>query len=437
MWVSLSYIWHVTDFHYDPDYTAGDYPASSCRDLGGETPNYWGDYRCDSPWALINSSVYAMQAIKEKPDFIIWTGDDTPHVPNDNLSTQKVINIISNLTSLLMDAFPNIKVFPVLGNHDYHPKHMMPPEPNDVYGNVTLLWDEWLNPYSDALNTFKQAAYYTAEYKPGQRIVGLNTVYYYTNDKVTEDMDDPGDQFQWLESVLQNATEKNEKVYIIGHVPPGKFERHAGKSWFYERFNKRYIEIVRKFHDVITGQFYAHQHDDSFRLFYDETGNPVNSLFLAPAVTPWNTTLSGVGPNNPGIRLFEFDRNTWEILDIKQYYLDLATTGDLTTSSWELEYSAKSAYAIPDVTTPSLQQLVDSFRDQSSTTFDKYYLYNSVSYDKSKCDAQCKVEQLCAVTEVDFDEYASCLADGLTGNAVRPLATLFVQAVMFVLQYLL
>jgi hypothetical protein len=35
-------------------------------------------------------------------------------------------------------------------------------------------------------------------------------------------------------------------------------------------------------------------------------------MFLTPGVTPWKTTLPGVvdGANNPGIRIFEYDRAT-------------------------------------------------------------------------------------------------------------------------------
>ena len=42
-----------------------------------QTPSHagkWGNYLCDSPWRLINSSVYAMKSIEPNPDFIIWTG---------------------------------------------------------------------------------------------------------------------------------------------------------------------------------------------------------------------------------------------------------------------------------------------------------------------------------------------------------------------------
>lgn len=62
------------------------------------------------------------------------------------------------------------------------------------------------------------------------------------------------------------------QVYIIGHVPPGVFEKKRGKPWFRKHFNQRYTEIIQKHHAVIAAQFFGHHHTDSFRMFYDNTG---------------------------------------------------------------------------------------------------------------------------------------------------------------------
>ena len=80
--------------------------------------------------------------------------DDMPHVPNSELSKQEVIETVKNITDLLTIVFPNTKVYPALGNHDYHPKHLMPPKPNDIYYAVGDLWSRWLP--QDAVDTFKK-----------------------------------------------------------------------------------------------------------------------------------------------------------------------------------------------------------------------------------------------------------------------------------------
>lgn len=72
------HFWHITDLHWDPSYGLGtENSASVCASSGDRpTPNAgkFGDYLCDSSWALINSSIHAMKDILSDPDFIVWTG---------------------------------------------------------------------------------------------------------------------------------------------------------------------------------------------------------------------------------------------------------------------------------------------------------------------------------------------------------------------------
>lgn len=44
------------------------------------------------------------------------------------------------------------------------------------------------------------------------------------------------------------------------------------QHWLQERFNHRYLEFVRQYSDIIVGQFFGHQHSDTFRIFRDATG---------------------------------------------------------------------------------------------------------------------------------------------------------------------
>ncbi|OWK12895.1 SMPDL3B, partial [Cervus elaphus hippelaphus] len=199
------------------------------------------------------------------PELLVFCSDDTPHVPNERLSEVAVLQIVEQLTQLIREAFPGAF-------------------------------------YSEKLPGLSGAG----------RIVVLNTNLYYGNNEQTAGMADPGQQFQWLDDLLTSASQAGEMVYIIGHVPPGFFEKTRNKAWFREGFNEEYLKVVRRHHRVIAGQFFGHHHTDSFRMFYDSAGAPISVMFLTPGVTPWKTTLPGVvnGANNPGIRVFEYDRAT-------------------------------------------------------------------------------------------------------------------------------
>ncbi|KAM9243833.1 acid sphingomyelinase-like phosphodiesterase 3b [Dugong dugon] len=406
--------WHISDLHLDPDYKVSEDPLQVCPSAGSQPVSNagpWGNYLCDSPWALINSSIYAMKQILPEPDFILWTGDDTPHVPNEKLGEAAVLEIVERLTKLIRVVFPDTKVYAALGNHDFHPKNQFPAGSNSIYNQVAELWRPWLS--NESITLFKEGAFYS-EKLPGPsragRIVVLNTNLYYRNNEQTAGMADPGKQFQWLEDVLTNASWAGEMVYIIGHVPPGFFEKARNKAWFRKDFNERYLEVVRKHHRVIAGQFFGHHHTDSFRMFYDDTGAPISVMFLTPGVTPWKTTLPGVvdGANNPGIRVIEYDQATLNLQDVVTYFVNLSQANAQGTPSWQLEYRLTEAYGVPDASARCMHSALGRIaRDQG--VLQRYYVYNSVSYDTQNCGKACRTEHVCALREVAFDAYATCL----------------------------
>lgn len=414
--------WHISDLHLDPDYTVSEDPYKVCPSAGNQqVPDAgpWGNYLCDAPWFLINSSVYAMKQLEPAPDFILWTGDDTPHVPDENLGEEAVLKIVEHLTKLIRDVFPDTKVYAAMGNHDFHPKNQFPAGGHSIYSRVAEMWEPWLSNESVAL--FREGAFYS-EKLPGSsqagRVVVLNTNLHYSSNLQTEGLADPGGQFQWLDEVLTNASRVGEKVFLIGHVPPGFFEKTRHKAWFRQDYNAEYLRLVQKHHRVLAGQFFGHHHTDSFRMFYDDAGAPISVMFLAPGVTPWKTTLPGVtnGANNPGIRVFEYDRATLSLQDMVTYYMNLSEANAQGTPRWQLEYRLTEAYEVPDAGFQSMQRALNRIASDQDA-LQRYYVYNSVSYDLLGCSEACRAEQLCAIRHVDFAAYQSCLSDLATAPA--------------------
>uniref|UniRef100_A0A8C3WBW3 Sphingomyelin phosphodiesterase acid like 3B n=1 Tax=Catagonus wagneri TaxID=51154 RepID=A0A8C3WBW3_9CETA len=377
--------WHISDLHLDPDYKVSEEPLQVCPSSGSRpvlNAGPWGDYLCDSPWILINSSIYAMKEIEPKPDFILWTGDDTPHVPDEKLGEAAVLQIVERLSKLIREVFPGAF-------------------------------------YSEKLPGLSEAG----------RIVVLNTNLYYSKNEQTANTIDPSQQFQWLDDVLSNASRAGEMVYIIGHVPPGFFEKTRHKAWYRENFNKEYLKVVQKHHRVIAGQFFGHQHLDSFRMFYNDAGAPIGVMFLTPGVTPWKTTLTGVvnGANNPGIRMFEYDQSTLSLKDMMTYFLNLSQANEQGTPRWELEYRLTEAYGVPDAGAGSMHAALGRIASDQDV-LQRYYDYNSVSYQPQACDDACRIEHVCALREVAFDAYAACLRD--PGVALAPCLALLLAALL-------
>ncbi|XP_056186185.1 acid sphingomyelinase-like phosphodiesterase 3b isoform X3 [Falco biarmicus] len=320
-----------------------------------------------------------------------------------------------------------------MGNHDFHPKNQFPGRQHRIYNRTAELWRPWLNDASTAF--FRAGAFYSEKLpSPGTRgrMVVLNTNLYYDQNDETADEEDPGGQFQWLEETLTNASRADEMVYIVGHVPPGFFEKKRGKPWFRSGFNERYLTTVQKHHRVIAAQFFGHHHTDSFRMFYSDTGSPINVMFLAPGVTPWKTTLPGVnnGANNPGIRVINYDPDTLQVLDMVTYYLNLtranmmAPTWEEEFPTWEEEYVLTEAFQVPDGSARSMQTVLERI-SKDPHYLQQYYEFNSVRYDLTPCEEACRVDHVCAIREIDFTKYDECVKASSSASAAVSVWFLF------------
>nr|XP_045014720.1 acid sphingomyelinase-like phosphodiesterase 3a [Jaculus jaculus] len=404
--------WHVTDLHLDPTYHITDDHTKVCASSKGanaSNPGPFGDVLCDSPYQLILSAFDFIKNSGEEASFMIWTGDSPPHVPVPELSTDTVINVITNMTTTVQSLFPDLQVFPALGNHDYWPQDQLPIASSKVYNAVANLWKPWLD--EEAVSTLRKGGFYSQKVtsNPNLRIISLNTNLYYGPNVMTLNKTDPANQFEWLESTLNHSQHNNEKVYIIAHVPVGYLPYSSGIPAMRQCYNEKLVNIFRRYSTVIAGQFYGHTHRDSLMVLSDTEGNPVNSVFVAPAVTP----VKGVSQretNNPGVRLFRYEPGNYTLLDMLQYYLNLTEANLKGESNWTLEYILTQTYDVQDLQPQSLHRLAKHFAVPDSKQFLKYYNYFLVSYDSSiTCDTKCKALQICAIMNLDNSSYMDCL----------------------------
>ncbi|KAM6906132.1 cyclic GMP-AMP phosphodiesterase SMPDL3A [Lycodopsis pacificus] len=405
--------WHITDLHLDPSYHLSPDPTKVCYSSKGAPATHaglYGDFLCDSPYALIQSAFAHMAPLTQPQDFIIWTGDSPPHVPVDELSTDTVIQVISNMTQTITQHFPNLTVYPALGNHDYWPQDQMSTSTNAVYKAAAQLWKPWLQ--AEALLTLSQGGFYSQLVKPGLRLLSLNTILYYGPNRVTKNTTDPAGQFAWLQKTLEEAAQRLEKVYIIAHVPVGYLPFVRNTPAVRESHNERLVAIFRQYSDVIAGQFYGHTHRDSIMVLLDHQGKPVNSLFVSPAVTPIKHVLEPYS-NNPALRAYVYNTKDYALLDIWQYYLNLTEANEKQRSDWRLEYIMTEAFGLADLRPQSLLQLGLSFRLPQTEAFDVYFSHYTVGYDSSiVCEGDCKLSQVCAVLGLDQLSYSQCIAEG-------------------------
>ncbi|XP_060071039.1 acid sphingomyelinase-like phosphodiesterase 3b [Ylistrum balloti] len=421
--VKKGYFWQVTDFHYDANYSTHGNPLNMCHQGQGQSyrNSRYGNYHCDAPWLLIESAIDAMVKFHPFPDFVIWTGDSVPHVKNSDLDPMKVYENIGNVTLRLREGFPNTTIYPVLGNHDEYPADHFPNGTTNYYQDILYKshWHTLLE--NSTANDFQTGGYYQVHTKTGLVLIGLNTNLLYSQDPLTKGTGDPAGQFKWLRWKLLEARSLNKKVILFSHIAPGYFEKYQDMMWFYDDYNKEYVKILQTFNDVIASQVYGHEHTDSFRLVKDSFGEPVDILFLSPAVTPWNSSLAGVGANNPGIRLYEYNQDNGEVINYWQYFLNLSSIIAGNPPIWELEYEAKEGYNLTRLQPLAMMELVKAFSTEKfNEIYMKYLTFNSVSQDiRPSCDESCVKQHFCAISELEKSGYQSCLHDDVTTHHPR------------------
>ena len=212
----------LTDTHLLRGYREGTDPDQDCI-AGTGSAGEFGDYDCDASYALKNFTRDTLKQ-RKKPDFILYTGDHIAITdPNESMEDAKwYIRDAAQLLSDIRDAYgPDVRVFPMVGNHDSYPAFQFPESgPYWVYDTAAEAWKDFLQP--DSLKTVRQGGYYTELIEPGLRIVVVNTaMYYFSNDMFPTSVVDPGGQLAWLRSVLQKAKDAGEAVFVAAHVPPG------------------------------------------------------------------------------------------------------------------------------------------------------------------------------------------------------------------------
>lgn len=411
---------HLADTHFDIDYLPGSNANCGerffcCREESGEilhpddAAGYWGDYRaCDSPrWTL--EALYT-NVLLEHPDisFVIWTGDLVPHNVW-NTSQESNLAIIREAVAMVQLYFPDIPVFPAIGNHEAHPVNAFPQPYIDnefdiswLYDEIAALWSTWLP--AEVADTIMYSAYYAVDIFPDLRILSVNTNYCYGfNWWLLYDSVDPGEVLLWMAAELQRAEDDGVLVYIISHIPSGHDD--CTYTWSHE-----YNRIVARYESIIAGVFYGHTHKDHFQMFFDpeDPQRPTKVGFVAQSQTPYEKM-------NPGYKVYIIDGGrenaTYTVLDHENWYFDLDQANTDGAPTFEVLYSAKEEYGMADLSPQSHLDLIYEMAEEGSPKFDLFYK-NYVKAGRPSmeegCDADCKHDILCRALVSDTSDRSLC-----------------------------
>lgn len=390
----------LSDLHFDPFYDASLFNCLNKSDyrkwkaIFSSAAQGYSTYGDDTNYNLLNSAIEYAGQVSPHPDFVIISGDFLAHdfqqkyynlagqndfaecdcdcpaqrpnpaaacpAVNPNLAgledfTDKTLAFV---TLLIEERFPNTPVYPALGNNDsYSGDYNL--APNSCFLTRTAqTWKRLIKGRSNTasfLKTFPRNGSYTVKLPGGngQFLIVLNTVFLsrdYNNCCNAQPSPDQ-DELSWFEAQLRQASASKQKVWLLSHIPPGVnvyLSLDGGPVTFYKDppDNQRFLRLMTRYSPLITYSFAGHTHMDSFQLVNRGIGETGSVVFITPAISPRFK-------NNPGFKVFTYDRQKFSLIDYSTYYLNLMAS----CATWGKEYSFNATYGQTSIDPHSLQDV--------------------------------------------------------------------------------
>lgn len=369
---------HITDVHCDPWYKIGsdtncvvgdktgmgccrqfEIPKSPFRPAG---PN--GDFNCDLPLSTVDTVLNQSRILN--PDFIFWTGD-TPGHHDITQTLHENIKVITEVSHMLKNYFPNTPVFPVFGNHDAWPidQFQLPPH-NILLTNITNLWNQLWN-----LNMTINGGYYQT-YVPYTNItlLALSTTWWDKNNIfVNHSQIDIVNQSDWLNNISTDTP-----TWVIGHIYPSAGEA----TQVYTDWMLNWIQLHKPLENI-----WGHSHKDWQLLFCKHFSNgtklPNNVGYISPSVT--------TSQHHPAARLFTFNTSTGRIVGYTQYRFNLDKN-----LAMEKVYQVPQDYNMTDLSATSWNHVLQTAMATNSTIGTHYWSNYWVGSPPGDCNSSCMKE---------------------------------------------
>ena len=387
---------HISDTHVDLNYAPKSVSVCAeplcCRNSSTQDTNrtgveagLWGSYgQCDVPVRTFESALKELnKTISSANDikYIIWTGDIQPHDIWEQ-SRESANAIYDQVFGKIFEYLPNVKILPTFGNHEMIPVDSFSPSNLDyvagedspvwLYKKLDSFWSRWLPTSTE--KTIVRDGFYAANLRKGLKLISLNTNFCHSkNFWLFINSKDPGNQLQWLVHELQMSELLNEKVHIIGHIPPGSED--CLKVW-----SRNYNEILRHFSSTLTGQFFGHTHNNEFEMFYKLREKPKVADKVAAAQPQQLEPLSVgfVGPSittfidlNPSFRIYTIApaASGYLPLDFETIFMNLtrANLDGEKEPEWQSAGSFAKRFSLKDTSPVSMHNfLLDLVEDLKS-----------------------------------------------------------------------
>jgi sphingomyelin phosphodiesterase acid-like 3 len=447
----------VSDIHFNPFHDPGKVkrlaaaPASEWESIlaSADTPTQPQDFKAlsvacnlrgiDTPHSLFASAIRAIHRDATGASFITVSGDLLAHRFDCMFSKTMLGSTAEQYTVFtaktieyevlqLRQTNPGARFYLSLGNNDsscsdYHLDPGM--EWFALLARVTRdgvgsTWDP------AATRSFEQGAYYSVEMAPPMertRLIVVNDTFLaggYRSCKAERDPEPGKKQMAWLQEQLDQARQHHERVWIMGHIPPGVSANAtmrkqktamdlctaAGEPAPFMPSDLLRDSILRNA-DVIKLGIFGHTHVDELRLLSGKDGDvPVKNV---PSITP-------IGGNYPSFTVARVNPQTAQLADFTVF-----SSSDPEGSSWAREYSFSEWSVESSFTPASLRRVIAKMAaDPNATTklSQDYILDWSAGAHRNQLQPVWP-GYVCGMDHSDPAEFKRCVCQGPLGGKLR------------------
>jgi sphingomyelin phosphodiesterase acid-like 3 len=337
----------------------------------------------DTSFALFDSSLKAVRSHATGAKFVTVSGDLLSHgfdckfralLPKSTEDDYKkfVEKTLNYVIDELYAAFPAVPVFVALGNNDSdcgdyrldaHSEFLR------VTGNeVTRGF-----PAADrqaAEDSFAAGGYYSVALPApieNARLVVLDNLFMsksYATCAGKADSSAADAQVAWLQQQLTEARANKQKIWVMGHIPPGvdlySTMKRMGDICSRQQpamflSSEKMADVLAGFGDVVQLVVFAHTHMDELRLLNDDTQPPAQSK---PVAVKMVSSISPNHGNNPSFTVAQVDPASAALVDYRVFTASNQTGVD---AKWTEEYDFARSYHEQDFSSSTVSKLIAGF----------------------------------------------------------------------------
>jgi sphingomyelin phosphodiesterase acid-like 3 len=294
----------------------------------------------------------------------------------------------------LYASFPGVPVYVALGNNDSNCGDYRL-DANSEFLSITAKQVARNFPaveHQSVEESFAAGGYYSATLPTpieNARLLVLNDIFMSKNYATCSGKSDPtaaAAQIAWLTRQLAEARANKQKVWVMGHIPPG-IDLYATVSNFDdvcgghgpEMFlsSEKMADVLVENSDVVQLAIFAHTHMDEVHLLKDDSGIAASSKSVAVKLV---SSISPINGNHPSFTVAQIDPSSATLVDYTVFAASNLTGLDTT---WTEEYDFARSYHEAAFTSSTISKLAAAFSaDPSAKTqaSQNYIQHFSVGY---------------------------------------------------------